>query len=85
MVEGPPFRGADLAAQHSADRLALALESIGFDVGQAFPMLGSGRDHRGRPRVELGRVAAVVADQLSTVLLRAAEHGIVVSADERDG
>lgn len=66
-------------AQRSADRLALALEEVGFDVGRAFPMLGSGPDRSGAPYVELGRVSPSVADQLSAVLARAAQHGVMTA------
>jgi hypothetical protein len=69
-------------AQRSADRLALALEEIGFDVGRAFPMLSSGRDRHGTPNVELGRVTTTVADRLSAVLSQAARHGVAVPAEE---
>jgi hypothetical protein len=84
MAEGQPSRGSDLeVAQRSADRLALALEEVGFDVGRAFPTLGSGRYRHGSPGVELGRVTAAVADRLSMVLARAAQHGVTVPTDER--
>jgi hypothetical protein len=71
----------EVAAQRSADRLALALEDVGFDVGQAFPMLRNGVDREGTPIVELGHVTAAVACRLSTVLSQAAQHGIALPSD----
>jgi hypothetical protein len=71
----------EVGAQRSADRLALALEDVGFDVGQAFPMLRSGVDRDGAPIVELGHVAAAVASRLSAVLSQAAQHGIALPGD----
>jgi hypothetical protein len=75
-----PGGDADATAQRSADRLALALEEVGFDVGVAFPMLGGGVDRHGGPEVELGRVSASVADGLSAVLTEAAQHGVATRA-----
>lgn len=76
-----PEQPAEAVAQRSADRLALALEDVGFDVGQAFPMLRGALDRDGTPVVELGRVAAEVADGLANVLVRAARLGVVDGAD----
>jgi hypothetical protein len=76
-----PSPGASAAAQLSADRLAVVLEEIGFDVGRAFPMLSSGVDRDGAPGVELGRVALAVADQLATVLAEAVRRGVTVPSD----
>lgn len=73
--------GPEADAKRSADRLALALEDVGFDVGRAFPTLRTGQDRTGAPVVELGRVSVAVASQLSTVLSQAAQHGIAVPAD----
>ena len=73
-----PGEGRDERARRSADRLAVALEEVGFDVGRAFPMLRDAADRDGMPAIELGRVAAPVADQLSDVLTRAARHGVTV-------
>jgi hypothetical protein len=60
-------------AQRSADRLALALEEVGFDVGRAFPLLNGVVDRDGTPAVDLGRVAEPVASELAAVLVRAVE------------
>lgn len=81
-AEEPPAElDPEATAQRSADRLALALEDVGFDVGQAFPMLGSGLDHKRRPIVELGRVTATVASDLSNVLAQAVQRGITLSGN----
>ena len=82
VLEGEPPPGTDLEAQRSADRLALALEEVGFDVGRAFPMLGSGVDRRGIPAVELGGVTTTVADRLSVVLSQAARQGVTVPTED---
>lgn len=70
-----------MIAQRSADRLALALEEVGFDVGQAFPSLRSALDDTGTPVVEIGRLRVAVADSLSSVLMRAAQRGVVLGPD----
>jgi hypothetical protein len=77
--EMPAESGPESTAQRSADRLALALEDVGFDVGRTFPALRSGLDHERRPIVELGRVTATVASGLANVLSRAAHRGISLS------
>lgn len=81
-AEGVPSASDSEARAHlSADQLALALEEVGFDVGRDFPMLGSGLNRDGSPYVELGRVAESVASGLSTILIRAAQHGVTLAAD----
>lgn len=83
MTEGQSSSGSELeVAQLGADHLALALEEVGFDVGRTFPMLGGGLDRHGRPAVELGRVTAIVAHQLSTVLSQAARWGVTTPAED---
>jgi len=62
--------------QRATDRLALALEEIGFDVGVAFPELQAGSDRSGRSAVCLGSVAPAVASELSTILSDAARLGV---------
>jgi len=76
--EPPPSFG--VTARRSADRLAVALEEVGFDVGREFPMLTGCVDRHGEPAVELGRVSASVADGLSAVLREAARHGVATRA-----
>jgi hypothetical protein len=72
MEEPPTEPSPEALAQRSADRLALALEDVGFDVGVAFPMLQGGVDRGGAPIVDLGRVAESVASRLTKILNRAA-------------
>jgi hypothetical protein len=82
VAQEPPKDSAfEAVAQRSADRLALALEDVGFDVGRAFPLLQSGVDRDGTPIVELGRVTEEVASRLSTVLSRAAQRGVTLPID----
>ena len=75
---GPGGGSADEVAQRCADRLAVALEEVGFDVGRAFPMLGGGVDRFGDPVVELGRVTEPVASRLCVALGEAARRGVSV-------
>jgi hypothetical protein len=70
----------DTGAQRSADRLALALEDAGFDVGQDFPALHDAIGRQGLPVVRFGDVRPSTADRLAAVLSRAAAQG---NADER--
>jgi hypothetical protein len=76
VVEPGPRSHSD--AQQAADRLAVALEDIGFDVGRAFPMLAVDTDQSGRSGVALGRVSVPVAESLAGVLGRAAVLGLRV-------
>lgn len=79
MTDDPRPEPASVArADLAADRLALALEDVGFDVGVAFPALRGGVDRHGADAVELGAVTPAVATQLSTVLARAARRGIAL-------
>ena len=64
------------AAQRAADRLAVALEAAGFDVGKAFPSLRSGWDGSGAPGVQLGSVTCAVALDLATLLISAVDAGV---------
>jgi hypothetical protein len=74
----PASGEARIAAERTADRLAIALEDVGFDVGRAFPALNGEVDREGRPVVDLGRVAEPVASQLATVLAHAVDSGHTV-------
>jgi hypothetical protein len=56
------------AARSPADRLALALEDAGFDVGQDFPALSDAIGHQGTAVVRIGDVLPVVADRLAAAL-----------------
>lgn len=62
-------------AQRSADRLALALEEAGFDVGQDFPALHHTVGRRGTAVVRIGDVSPAVADRLAEVLAGPAPTG----------
>ena len=71
--------GAEVEARRAADRLAVALEEVGFDVGRAFPTLTSTVNREGQPVVDLGSVTLGVAAQLAEVLLQAARQGITAT------
>ncbi|MEV4343548.1 hypothetical protein AB0J83_03580 [Actinoplanes sp. NPDC049596] len=65
-------RGEQESAQRSADRLALALEDVGFDVGQEFSALHDAIDRQGAAVVRIGDVLPIVADRLAAVLMSGA-------------
>lgn len=67
---------SDASAQREADRLALALEEVGFDVGRALPELGNGTGLGGTPIVHLGHTSVDVASRLANVLFEAARRGV---------
>lgn len=64
--------GADTEAQQAADRLAIALEEAGFDVGREFPALQGMLNGEGAPVVNVGRVPATIARRLAAILSEAA-------------
>ncbi|AEV81990.1 hypothetical protein ACWT_0975 [Actinoplanes sp. SE50] len=66
------------AAQQAADRLAVALEEAGFDVGTAFQDLRSGWDSSGAPGVRIGAVTCTVANDLAALLTSAIEAGVTL-------
>lgn len=66
------------AARDATDRLALALEEAGFDVGKAFPGLRAGWDEAGAPGVRLGTVNAYVASDLAEILEGAVSAGMTI-------
>jgi hypothetical protein len=66
--ESPASPDAYPLAQQAADRLALALEEVGFDVGVAFPGLRGLLDVSGTPAVYLGSVTSAVSSDLSSFL-----------------
>jgi hypothetical protein len=74
VVEQEPLTDSDPVsiAQRAADRLALALEDVGFDVGRTFPLLSGRLDREGAPVVDLGHVTASVASRLTAILSRVA-------------
>ncbi|OJF10737.1 hypothetical protein [Couchioplanes caeruleus] len=59
----------DEAARRSAERLALALEDAGFDVGQEFPALHDAVGRQGRAVVRIGDVLPPIADRLASALM----------------
>ncbi len=61
-------RAGEAAARRSADRLALALENAGFDVGQEFPALHDAIGRQGFAVVRLGDVRPAVANRLASAL-----------------
>ncbi|GAB1690800.1 hypothetical protein [Krasilnikovia sp. M28-CT-15] len=61
-------RAGETAARTSTDRLALALEDVGFDVGQDFPALHDAIGRRGFAVVRIGDVQPSVADRLAARL-----------------
>jgi hypothetical protein len=67
---------AEEVALQVADRLAVALEEAGFDVGRSFPALQGSITLDATARVELGRVTAEDAVRLATLLERAVAQGI---------
>lgn len=76
--ESSPGRDAEALAQGAADRLALALEEVGFDVGVSFPGLHGAPDKSGTPTVYLGTVTADVASDMSTFLTDAVRLGAML-------
>ncbi|MEU4220820.1 hypothetical protein [Actinoplanes sp. NPDC026623] len=72
------------AARRSADRLALALEEAGFDVGQEFPALHDAIGRQGKPVVRIGDVLPPIADRLAAALMTgAAPEGQAKEDDSR--
>ena len=63
-------RPGEEAARSSTDRLALALEEAGFDVGLEFPSLYDAVGRRGAAVVRIGDVTPAVADRLAAALGR---------------
>jgi hypothetical protein len=70
--EPPRAGGPEALARQSAERLAVALGKLGFDLPRELPMLAGGLDGRGVPGVELGWITTPVADRLATALTRTA-------------
>jgi hypothetical protein len=74
-------RGSEAGAQRSTDRLALALEDVGFDVGREFAALHDALGRQGLAVVRLGDIRPATADSLALVLSRAAQHGITLAEE----
>ena len=58
----------ETAARGTTDRLALALEDVGFDVGQDFPALQDAVDRDGLAVVRMGDVRPDVAERLAALI-----------------
>ena len=72
------------AARRAADRLALALEEVGFDVGQEFPALHDAIGRQGSAVVHIGDVLPAVADRLATVLTSGAVRRPLQAEEDND-
>jgi len=57
------------SAREAADRLALALEDAGFDVGQEFPALHDAVGRQGVVVVRIGDIRPAVAERLAALLM----------------
>jgi hypothetical protein len=67
-------RAAGTEAQRATDRLALALEDAGFDVGQEFPALHDAIGRHGIAVVRIGDVHPAIADRLAAVVILGASQ-----------
>ncbi|PRY30895.1 hypothetical protein [Pseudosporangium ferrugineum] len=77
-------RADEELARTSAERLALALEDAGFDVGQEFPALYDAIGRQGTAVVRVGDISPPVADRLAVVLLAgASQESHVEEGDNR--
>jgi hypothetical protein len=77
-------RADEAAARRSADRLALALEEAGFDVGREFPALHDAIGRQGKVVVRIGDVSPLIADRLAAALVTgSAPEGRAEEADSR--
>jgi hypothetical protein len=61
-------RAGEARARRSTDRLALALEEAGFDVGREFPALHDAIGQQGAAVVRIGDVEPAVAERLASAL-----------------
>lgn len=57
-----------ISARAATDRLALALEDAGFDVGRDFPALADAVARDGSPVVRVGDVQPAIANQLAALI-----------------
>ncbi|GIM95684.1 hypothetical protein [Paractinoplanes toevensis] len=67
---------AEPSAREATDRLALALEDAGFDVGRDFPALNDAVDRDGSAVVHLGDVRPAIAGRLAALI-----HATALTAD----
>ena len=77
-------RGDQESARRSADRLTLALEDAGFDVGQEFPALHDAIGRQGAAVVRIGDVWPTVADRLAAVLMGGAVRQTIQAEEDDD-
>ena len=70
------------AARGATDRLALALEDAGFDVGQDFPALHDAIGRQGFAVVRLGDVSPSVADRLAAVMSLGSARTVIHSEED---
>lgn len=70
-------RAAETEAQRATDRLALALEDAGFDVGQEFPALHDAIGRQGIAVVRIGDIYPAVADRLAAVVTLGANQAAI--------
>ncbi len=74
----PSDTNPERRAQTAADRLATALEEVGFDVGCEFTMLQGRADLSHEAQVELGQISVATAIRLASVLTDAAGRGVTL-------
>ena len=70
------------SARRSADRLALALEDAGFDVGQEFPALHDAIGRQGAAVVRIGDVRPIIADRLAAALMSGAARQTIQTEED---
>jgi hypothetical protein len=69
-------------ARGATERLALALEDAGFDVGKGFPALHDAIGRQGFAVVRLGDVSPSVADRLAAVVSLGSARTVTHSEDD---
>jgi hypothetical protein len=72
----------DTEARGATDRLALALEDAGFDVGQDFPALHDAVGRQGLAVVRVGDVRPSVADRLAAVVSLGSARAVTRSEED---
>jgi hypothetical protein len=83
-TKSPDGRSPEQVASDAADRLASALEEVGFDVGREFTMLQGQVGMGGEPLVELGCISTAAALRLIRVLAESARRGVTLDASDGD-
>ncbi|WP_433375121.1 hypothetical protein ACQPZX_05345 [Actinoplanes sp. CA-142083] len=74
----------EVQARRAADHLALALEEVGFDVGQDFPSLQDTLGRRGLPVVRVGDISPEIADRLAVALVSGATGDVTRTWEGND-